>query len=78
MIFEEKYEMKQYKKNKQHSFNSRYDNSTKSYFKYYKFANLCKINYLPDNQINLIILADQSSKASQHKDCFFLPHFTHS
>lgn len=51
MKFEEKYEIKQYKKFKQYSFNSRYDNGTISYFKYYKLNNLCKINYLPDNQI---------------------------
>lgn len=52
MDFEQKFDIKEYKEFRTYSFKSRYDNGSNSYFKYYNYENLSKINYLDTKVIN--------------------------
>ena len=52
MDIESKIDIKNYKEFRKFSVNSRYDNGTNSYFKYYTYEHLCKLNYITDEQFN--------------------------
>jgi hypothetical protein len=70
MDIESQLDIKNYKEFRNYSFKSRYDNGTNSYFKYHTYENLCKINYITNEQFKKLTKEFNSIKKERKNKIF--------